>query len=134
LKIGREELRDGYIKVMTDLYECEPYFDRLEALYIEGNLRIGEGRLRWWRKHPWHRLKTETMWLGQAIGLFARIMRDVPEAHLRREYRKRLRRFLKHTKNPGAVLFYIIHIAQHYHAYTMTRQMSSGRSHVYNSW
>ena len=134
LKIGREELRNGYVRVMNELYECAPYFERLEALYIEGNIRIGEGRARWWRKHPWARFKSESLWLVQALGLFARMMRDVPEASLRREYRRRLWRFLKHTRTPAALLFYVIHMAQHYHAYTMAKQMSSGRSHVYNSW
>ncbi|HMB06844.1 MAG TPA: DUF4070 domain-containing protein, partial [Isosphaeraceae bacterium] len=134
LKIGREELRDGYVKVMNHLYECEPYFQRLEALYLAGGLEVGRGRARWWLKHPWARIKAESMWLAQAVGLFARMMRDVPEADLRREYRKRLWRFLKHRRNPGALLFYILHMAQHYHAHTMARQMASGRTAVFNSW
>ena len=46
-------------------------------------------------------LKTETMWLGQAIGLFFRLMTNVPEAYLRKEYRKRLWNFLKQRRNPG---------------------------------
>src|SRR4029079_804869 len=41
LKIGRAELREGYIRVMNELYETEPYFNRLEALFIEGGLRVG---------------------------------------------------------------------------------------------
>jgi hypothetical protein len=32
------------------------------------------------------------------------------------------------------LLFYVIHMAQHYHAYTMATQMSSGRTRVYNSY
>jgi hypothetical protein len=134
LKIGREELRDGYIKVMNELYDCEPYFDRLEALFIRGNLQVGGGRARWWRQHPWQQIKLESLWLVQAMGLFARMMRDVPELYLRREYRKRLLRYLKHTRNPGSILLYVIHMAQHYHAHTMARQMASGPRTVYNSF
>jgi hypothetical protein len=134
LKIGREELRDGYVKVMNQLYECAPYFERLEALFIRGNLQVGRGRARWWRKHPWERIKLESLWLVQSIGLFARMMRDIPEAYLRREYRQRLWRFLKHTRNPGSILIYVLHLAQHYHAHTMARQMASGPKTVYNSF
>ena len=41
LKIGREELRDGYVQVMNELYRPEAYFGRLDDLYIKGNLDIG---------------------------------------------------------------------------------------------
>jgi radical SAM superfamily enzyme YgiQ (UPF0313 family) len=134
VKIGREELRDGYIRVMKQLYECEPYFNRLEDLYLKQRIVIGRGRSRYWKRHPLKRLKAESIWLVQAIGLFLRLMKGVPEAHLRREYRKRLWRFLKVRRNPAHLLFYVIHIAQHYHAYTMATQMASGRTKVYNSY
>jgi radical SAM superfamily enzyme YgiQ (UPF0313 family) len=135
LKIGREELREGYVRVMTELYQPDPYFERLEALYLgQRKLVIGRGRSRYWKRHPWKRLKAETLWLGQAIGLFVRLMKGVPEGHLRREYRKRLWRFLKVRRNPAHLLFYVIHLAQHYHAYTMATQMASDRKRVYNSY
>jgi radical SAM superfamily enzyme YgiQ (UPF0313 family) len=135
LKIGREELRDGYMRVMTELYEPEPYFERLEVLYLKKDgIVIGRGRSRYWKRHPVKRLRAESLWLAQSIGLFLRLMTGVPEAHLRREYRKRLWRFLKVRRNPAHLLFYVIHMAQHYHAYTMATQMSSGRTRVYNSY
>ncbi len=135
LKIGRDELREGYKRVMTELYETEPYFDRLEALYLgENKLVMGRGRSRYWKRHPIKRLRSESLWLLQSIGLFLRLMNGVPEAHLRREYRKRLWRFLKVRRNPAHLLFYVIHLAQHYHAYTMAQQMASGRSRIYNSY
>ena len=39
LKIGREELRDGYIRVMNDLYEPEAYFDRARGPVPRGPAR-----------------------------------------------------------------------------------------------
>ena len=111
---------------MTELYECEPYFERLEELYLEDGIDIGRGRSRYWKRHPWERLKTESVLLAQAVGLFVRLMNGVPEAHLRREYRRRLWRFLKVRQNPATLLFYVIHMAKHYHAHTMAKQMSGG--------
>jgi radical SAM superfamily enzyme YgiQ (UPF0313 family) len=134
LQISREELRDGYIRVMNDLYACDAYFERLEALYIEQRLTVGAGRSRYWDRHPWQRLKTETTFLAQATGLFIRLMRGVPEARLRQEYRRRLWRMLRHRQNPGTLLFYVIHMAMHYHAHTMATQMATGRSAVHNSF
>lgn len=134
LKIGREELRDGYMKVMNDLYTTDAYFERLEALYLKGNLRIARARERFWRRRPWRKLAAEALFFGQSVGLFLRLMTGVPEAHLRREYRRRFWRLIKARPHPGIAIFYLIHIAMHYHAHTIARQMSSGRSRVVNSY
>ncbi len=134
LQIGREELRDGYLRVINDLYEPEAYFERLEALYIEERIQLGRGRARYWRRHPLNRLKMESLWLFQALGLVARLMHGVPEASLRKEYRQRLWRLLKVRQDPGTILMYVIEMAIHYHAHTMAKQMSSGGTRIYNSF
>jgi radical SAM superfamily enzyme YgiQ (UPF0313 family) len=134
LKLSREQLRDGFVRVMNDLYECDAYFERLEELYLKANLTMGRGRARYWKRHPWEGFKTETLFLGQAIGLFLRLMSGIPEAYLRREYRKRVWRLLKVKRNPGVALLYMIHLAMHYHAHTMAKQMASGHSRVVNSY
>ncbi len=134
LKIGREELRDGYVKVLDDLYEPEAYFQRLDALFIEGGLAMGRSRQRYWNTHRWREVKTKALFLAQATGLFVRLMSGIPEAHLRAEYRRRVLRFLRHRRDPGTLLFYVIKCAMHYHAYTMAKQMTSGRSRIYNSY
>ncbi len=76
----------------------------------------------------------ESIWLVQAVGLFCRLMGGIPEKHLQREYRRRIWRYLKHRRNPGMLLLYIIKVAQHYHAHTMATEMRSGRTQVYNSY
>ena len=134
LQMGREELRDGYLNIISDLYEPAAYFGRLEALYIQEMITVGRGRARFWKTHPWEHLKTQGLFLAQAIGLFARLMSGVPEAHLRREYRRRAWKLLKVRQNPGVLLLYLIMIAMHYHAYTMARQMTSGERRIVNSF
>jgi radical SAM superfamily enzyme YgiQ (UPF0313 family) len=134
VNFSREELREGYVRVMNQLYDCDQYFERLEALYIERKLVVGMGRERFWKKHPWSWFKTQALFTGQSLGLFYRLMTMVPEAYLRKEYRKRLYKLLKTRRDPGIVIFYLIHMAQHYHAHTMARQMASGRTPVYNSF
>ena len=71
-------------------------------------------------------------WSGLSYRYTGQLM--IPEAHLRREYRRRVRRYLKHTWNPGMVFTYMVKIAMHYHAHTMATQMKSGATKVYNSY
>jgi radical SAM superfamily enzyme YgiQ (UPF0313 family) len=134
LQISREELRDGWFKVMNDLYQPDPYFARVDALYDTARLDTGKARSRYWKKHPWERLKWEGLFMAQAVGLTARLLTSVPEKHLRRQYRKRILRFALRRRDPGSILLYVMHVAMHYHAYTMATTMSSGRAAMVNSY
>jgi radical SAM superfamily enzyme YgiQ (UPF0313 family) len=134
LQISREELRDGWFKVMNELYQPDPYFARVDALYETARLDTGRARSRYWKKHPWERLKMEGLFLAQAVGLTVRLLTSVPEKHLRRQYRKRILRFARRRRDPGTILLYVMHVAMHYHAYTMATTMSSGRAAMVNSY
>ncbi len=130
LRMSREELRDGYIRVMSEQYDPAAYFDRLEALFLRAGVRLGRGRQKYWEKHPLTWAKMAVLFYAQAFGLMARLMKGVPEASLRREYRKRFWRLLKARRDPGMVVFYVIHMAMHYHAYTLATSLSSRRELV----
>lgn len=134
LQISREQLRDGYLQVMNVLYEPEAYFGRLEALYLEKNVKTGQGRARYWSRHPWNRVKVQTANLIRAAILFWRLMIRVPDAGLRHEYRKRFRRLLNQRREPDLMVVYLIKCALHYHHYKLAKQISSGRSRIYNSF
>jgi radical SAM superfamily enzyme YgiQ (UPF0313 family) len=134
LQMSREDLREGYLRLMTDLYEPEAYFGRLEDLYIEHQQAWGRGVARYWRRHPWVWLKTQTINAVTSVVLFWRLMKNIPEAGLRREYRQRAWRLLKARRDPNLMVLYLIKCAMHYHQYTMTKQMTSGRTQVYNTF
>jgi radical SAM superfamily enzyme YgiQ (UPF0313 family) len=133
-QLTREELRDGFVQVMQDLYEPEAYFERLEDLYIRDKQPWGPGVAKYWRRHPWTWLKTQTMNALTSVVLFLRLMRGIPEAELRREYRKRLWRLLKARPDPNLMVLYLIKCAMHYHQHTMAKQMAVGLSPVYNTY
>ena len=40
----REELRDGWVDLMDRLYDAENYFERFDALFVEGRLPLGLGQ------------------------------------------------------------------------------------------
>jgi radical SAM superfamily enzyme YgiQ (UPF0313 family) len=134
LQIRGEELRDGYLSVISDMYAPEAFFSRVDALFIDEMILWGRGRATFWKRHRWSQIKTEGMFLSQAVGLFFRLMTSVPEARLRKEYRRRLLKFLRRRRSPGDMLLYILKMAMHYHAYTMAKQMSSGERKIVNSF
>ncbi len=136
LQIGREELCAGYLGVISDMYEPEAFFKRVDTLFIDEAIEWGRGRNRYWQRHRWQQFKTSKACSSSpgGRGLFARLMQGVPEAHLRKQYRKRLWNLLRHRQNPGVMLLYVLKMAMHYHAYTMAKQMTSGERKIVNSF
>jgi radical SAM superfamily enzyme YgiQ (UPF0313 family) len=134
LRMSRQELRDGYLSVFRDLHEPDAYFDRLDDLYLKGRMPFAKGLARHWQRHPWAWLKAQAKGLLASAVLFARLMRDVPEAALRREYRRRIGRLLLRRPHPGLLLRYVCKCAMHYHAHTMARQMTASREPLVNSF
>jgi radical SAM superfamily enzyme YgiQ (UPF0313 family) len=133
LQMSREELRDGYVQVMRDVYEPEAYFGRLEDLYLKERIPFGAGVARYWRRHPWSRLTMQTKNLVGAAVLFVRLMRNIPEAELRREYRKRIWRLLKARRDPNVLVLYMFKCLMHYHQWTLARQMAAQDGRLVNS-
>jgi radical SAM superfamily enzyme YgiQ (UPF0313 family) len=134
LQMSREELRDGYVKVMRELYEPEAYFDRLEALYLKERMPYASGVSRYWRRYPWSWLTMQTKNLISAVVLFYRLMRNVPEAELRREYRKRLWRLIKARPDPNVTVLYLFKCLMHYHQYTLARQLAAEDGRLVNTF
>jgi radical SAM superfamily enzyme YgiQ (UPF0313 family) len=131
--MSREELRDGYVRVLNSLYEPEAYFGRMEGLYLKGRLAYGKGLRRHWRRHPWRWLKDQAQNVAAAAVLFGRLMREVPEARLRREYRRRAWRLLRARPDPYLLVEFLVKCAMHYHHHTLAGQMASGRGRLCNS-
>jgi radical SAM superfamily enzyme YgiQ (UPF0313 family) len=134
MQMTREELREGYVKVMSDLYQPDAYFERLESLYLEAKMPWCRSVSKYWRRHPFRWLKSQAMNTLLAVGLFWRLMRGIPEASLRKEYRKRLWRLLKVRPDPNLAVLYLLKCAMHYHQHTMAQQMVTGRTQVYNTF
>ena len=65
-----------------------------------------------------------------AIGLFARLMWNVPDAELRRIYRRRMATMLRRRLDPSVMFVCVLKCVTHYHHYTMSRQMGEQRSPV----
>ena len=134
LRLGREQLRDGFVHVLSALNDTAAYFDRLEALYLDARLDFSRGANRYWRRHPWHSARARGLILGQALGLLARIIWKVGDATLRREYLRRIWRLVRARRDPSILWLSVVKCALHYHAHTMASQMAGGQSPVVNTY
>ena len=71
----------------------------------------------------------------EGLGLFARLDQShVPDRALRKQYRKRLWGFLKVHRRPGLLLYYVVHLAMHYHVSKLAKDMSTRESQLVNSY
>src|SRR6516165_6849651 len=125
LRIGRRELRDGYVALMRDLNAPEAFFGRLDALYLDARLEIGRARTAYLRRHPvrWFRLNARLL-LG-AVAIFGLLMHGVPDPALRHEYRRRIFRVALRRWDPEIIQTYAIKCAMHYHVSRMVREMGT---------
>src|SRR5262249_46984435 len=134
LHMTRQELRDGYLKLMRDVYDPEDYFERLDGLYVEDKFEMGRGRARWWRKHPWWRFRGLVRHIVASTVLYSRLMQKVPDAELRNEYRRRIWRVLRIRRDTGVLFVYLLKVLAHYHHYTMATRMADRESQLVNSF
>lgn len=134
LQMTREELREGYLRVLNELYEPTAYFERVDALFLDQRFEYGTIRVlpqaRW--SVTW--LAREVSDLVKSFALFGRLTRDVPVARLRKEYRRRFWNYARTLPRPGQLLYYVFHLAMHYHAHTMATDMAEQRTAIVNSF
>ena len=65
----REELRDGWLDLMDRLYDAENYFERFDALFVEGRLPLATAKMDWLRRHrPLTYLKIQALTILAALG------------------------------------------------------------------
>ena len=88
-QLGRAELRDGYLKVLNELHEPDAFFDRLDALYLDGPLAHDHGRTARLPRASWPRVVEQAKLVARAFVLLGRITLLVPDAGLRRIYFRR---------------------------------------------
>ncbi|MBS0209845.1 MAG: B12-binding domain-containing radical SAM protein [Planctomycetes bacterium] len=133
-QMTRAELRDGYVQLLNQIYDPTSYFDRLEELYIRAGFKLGQARRAYWRKHPLAWTAAMARFSAMAAGVFLQLMVYVPDAALRREYRRRIGRFLRARPDPELLFVYVLKCAMHYHHYFMARKMAAEEMAVVNSF
>jgi radical SAM superfamily enzyme YgiQ (UPF0313 family) len=134
LQMSREALSRGYIRLMSDLYEPNGFFDRVDELWLSGPLVAEPGWRRFAAAHRWARLvKQARSWLVTS-ALTLRMMLLIGERELRWIYLCRV--LVAVQKRPDGVLLrlYAIRCAMHFHLYQLTRRLQSNGVPLINTY
>jgi hypothetical protein len=129
-----EELSSGYRRLMRDLYEPEAYFRRVNEFIAHAGYDVAPARARYWRTHPWRRMAGKALDAARAAAIFVQLMRIVPDAGLRRVYRRELASLLRRRPSASLLFGYVLKCVMHFHHHTMARNMLEGRTGVVNSY
>jgi radical SAM superfamily enzyme YgiQ (UPF0313 family) len=128
LRMSRQALCDGFLELMRDLYTPEAFFGRVDGFYLDGEAIPNAGRRRYLRGHPWRWLRRNAWSALELLGVFIQLMWQVPDAELRREYRRRLWTALKRCQSLTVLRAYCIKCALHYHYSRLGTQMRAERT------
>jgi radical SAM superfamily enzyme YgiQ (UPF0313 family) len=134
LGMSRDELTEGYVELMRDVYSPAAYFSRVDDLFLDAGFRFAAPRAKYWRTHPWQGFKSQALSLVRFAGIYWRLMRMVTESSLRSEYRRRIFGLLRSRRDPAVLFSYAVKCATHYHHHRLATEMSRGETAVINSF
>jgi hypothetical protein len=134
LRMTVHEMRDGWLDLMDRLYDVENFFERFDALFVEGRLPLASAKMDWLRRHkPLAYLKSQVLTILGGLTILARIWADPRTRPYRSVYAKYLRRLLLSGRPPRYVFQFAFKCVMHTHFAIMTRQMVRGESRLVNT-
>lgn len=133
-RMTREELSDGYIQLLAELYEPTAYFTRLDDLFISKQFRFSQTREAYWRRHPLSWLRGKLSHFSRSIFVYLQLMRGVSDLKLRREYSRRVLRLLRTRRDPVVLFVYLIKCVIHYHLHKMVLDLSQRKEGIHNTF
>jgi radical SAM superfamily enzyme YgiQ (UPF0313 family) len=115
LGMSREELREGFMRVMQACYSADHYFQRLDAQFIDENFKFTLHALPYWKGHRWAWVKRCFFNYVKFAAVASRLLRLEDEA-LRSRYRLQLLRILRSRwREPHILFIYALKVTFHYH-------------------
>lgn len=134
LQMSRQALRDGYTRLMAELYEPAAFLDRCDDLYIDGRFETYRAWKSYARQHPWRWRRRKMRLLVEALGIAAQLSWRVADRALRREYRRRLWRIFRARRDASVLHVYAVKCVMHYHAHNLALGMAGPTGVVVNSY
>ena len=123
LGMSREELRDGFIRVMQACYSDNAYFQRLDAQFIDDNFKFTLHELPYWKDHAWAWIKRCFFNYVKFAAVASRLLRLEDDA-LRLRYRQQLLRVLRaRWREPHILFIYSLKVTFHYHFAAIARTL-----------
>jgi radical SAM superfamily enzyme YgiQ (UPF0313 family) len=115
LGMSREELRDGFIRVMQACYSADHYFQCLDAQFIDEKFKFTLHELPYWKSHRWAWVKRCFFNYVKFAAVASRLLR-LEDAELRSRYRQQLLLVLRaRWREPHILFIYALKVTFHYH-------------------
>jgi radical SAM superfamily enzyme YgiQ (UPF0313 family) len=125
LGMSREQLRDGFIRVMQASYSADHYFQSLDAQFIDENFKFTVHGLPYWKSHRWAWVKRCFFNYLKFAFVAARLLR-LKDATLGVRYRQQILRILRaRWREPHILFIYALKVAFHYHFTSITRALAN---------
>ncbi len=124
LGMSREELRDGFIRVMQTCYAADAYFTRLDSQYMDGTFKHPVHELPYWSE--WRMAWAKRCFLNYVkFGVVsARLLARVKDRTLRARYRRQIAGIVRQRWHEPHILFtYALKVAMHYHYTKLTNAL-----------
>jgi radical SAM superfamily enzyme YgiQ (UPF0313 family) len=123
LKLTQQALADGYVRLVSSLYEPQAYFDRLDDLYLRGRLDFDS--FSYESPHHWRTKASALRSCLEALGILARLLVKVPQTSLRREYVGRMWQCLRVRRNASVLQLYAVKCAMHFHMHKLAQSLAA---------
>ncbi|CCB66503.1 B12-binding domain-containing radical SAM protein [Hyphomicrobium sp. MC1] len=126
LGMSREDLRKGFVMVTGQAYSADAYFNRIDALFVDGNFRFAAHRLAYWRSHrlAWTKSCIENYLMFFVLA--GRLVSGNVDPKLRTKYRSQLlRAFWARRFEPQLLFTYAVKTAMHYHYASISDELTA---------
>ena len=115
LGMGRDALREGYLRVLHALYDPKAYFARVDSLFLEGGLKTGAARNAHLRSRPFSRFIQYAQAMLYVGFIYFKLQTAVEAADLRRHYRRAFFNVVRRRRDPFVLQAYALKAVLHYH-------------------
>jgi uncharacterized protein DUF4070 len=123
LGMSREQLRDGFIRVMQASYSADHYFKCLDTQFIDENFKFAVHELPYWKGHRWAWVKRCFFNYVKFAVVASRLLR-LEDGTFGLRYRQQILRILRARWGEPHILFiYALKVAFHYHCGSIARAL-----------
>jgi hypothetical protein len=125
LGMSREQLRDGFIRVMQASYSADHYFRSLDTQFIDENFKFSVHGLPYWKSHRWAWVKRCFFNYIKFAFVASRLLR-LKDGTLGVRYRQQILRILRaRWREPHILFIYALKVAFHYHFTSIARALTN---------
>ncbi|MFM8443679.1 MAG: B12-binding domain-containing radical SAM protein [Methylococcus sp.] len=133
-RMTREQLADGFLQLIGEIFEPEAYFERLDDLYIRRRFYDNAEAVRVPNIPRWVRVKYLAISWSFTSYLLVKLLIRADDWRLRRFYLRKLLAYIARRPYPMRILDYVMESVCHHHFYRFSQNMVKGRTGIINTF